>query len=171
MGTHLAGMSLAVRHDELNLSEHRYHGMDGSDTAHANQPATVTVDRDGIIRKWDSAVTELIGHSAEDAIGRSLDIVIPPIFRPVHWWGFDRAMKTGEMSGGTLRLMALCKDGRIVVAHTAIELIPAKGGGADGAVVTFFRVGDQWEGKAWQAALAPINLARRMGQRVRASHQ
>jgi PAS domain S-box-containing protein len=143
--------------------------MHGSDAAPADQPATVTVDRDGIIRKWDSAVTELVGHSADDAIGRSLDIVIPPIFRPLHWWGFDRAMKTGEMNGGTLRLMALCKDGRIVVAHTAIELIPAKGGGADGAVVTFFGVGGQWEGKAWQAALAPVNLARRVRQRVRST--
>lgn len=149
------------------MSARRYYGMDASDAAHSDQSGTVTVDRDGIIRQWDSAVTELVGHSADDAIGRSLNIVIPPIFRPLHWWGFDRAMKSGQMSGDTLKLFALCKDGRIVVAHTAIELIPATGGGADGAVVTFFGVGDQWEGKAWQAALAPINLARRMGRRVR----
>jgi PAS domain S-box-containing protein len=142
--------------------------MDASEAANADQPATVTVDRDGIIRQWDNAVTEFVGHSAADAIGRSLDIVIPPVFRPLHWWGFDRAMRSGQMSGGTLKLFALCKDGRIVVANTAIELIPARGGGADGAVVTFFGVDGQWEGKAWQAALAPINLARRLGQRVRA---
>ncbi len=153
------------------MSKHRYFGMDASEAAHSDRPATVTVDRDGIIRQWDSAVTEFVGHTADDAIGRSLDIVIPPIFRPVHWWGFDRAMKTGEMTGGTLKLVALCKDGRIVVAHTAIALIPAEDGGADGAVVTFFGVGSQWEGKAWQAALAPINLARRMGQRVRAARR
>ncbi len=153
------------------MGKHRYSDMDASKAARSDQSGTVTVDRDGIIRQWDSAVTELVGHTAEDAIGRSLNIVIPPIFRPLHWWGFDRAMKTGEMSGGTLKLAALCKDGRIVVAHTAIELIPAKDGGADGAVVTFFGVGGEWEAKAWQAALAPINLARRMGQRVRAARR
>lgn len=145
--------------------------MDASEAAHAGQAPTVTVDRDGIIRRWDSAVTELVGHTADDAIGRSLNIVIPPMFRPLHWWGFDRAMKTGQMSGRTLRLFALCKDGRIVIAHTAIELVPATGGGADGAVVKFFGVGGQWEGKAWQAALSPINLARRMGRRVRAARR
>lgn len=145
--------------------------MDASEADHSDRPATVTVDRDGIIRQWDSAVTELVGHSADDAIGRSLDIVIPPIFRPVHWWGFDRAMKTGQMSGDALKLLALCKDGRIVVAQMAIELTPAKGGGADGAVVTFFGVGGEWGGKAWQAALAPINFARRVGQRVRAARR
>lgn len=136
----------------------------------ADERATVTVDRDGVIRQWGSAVTEFVGHSADDAIGRSLDVVIPPVFRPLHWWGFDRAMKSGHMSGGTLKLLALCKDGRIVVAHTVIELIPAKHGGADGAVVTFVGVGGG-QGKAWQAALAPINLARRMGQRVRAARR
>lgn len=169
MGAYLTSMSLVARHDELNVSAHRYHGMDGSDATHADQPATVTVDRDGIIRKWDSAVTEFVGHSADDAIGRSLDIVIPPIFRPLHWWGFDRAMKSGQMSGGTLKLPALCKDGRIVVAHTTIELIPAKRGGADGAVVSFVGVGAKWQGKAWQAALTPVNFVRRINQRARAS--
>lgn len=129
--------------------------------------ATVTVDRDGIIRQWGAAVTDFVGYSADDAIGRSLDVVIPPVFRPVHWWGFDRAMKSGQMNEGALKVPALCKDGRIVVAHMTIELIPAKGGGADGAVVTFVGVGGPWQGKAWNAALAPINLARRMGQRVR----
>jgi hypothetical protein len=76
-------------------------------------------------------------------------------------------MKSGQMRGGILKLLALCKDGRIVIARMAIDLIPAQGGGADGAVVTFFGVDGEWEGKAWQAALAPINLARRMGRRVR----
>jgi PAS domain S-box-containing protein len=145
--------------------------MDASKAARFDQSATVTVDREGIIRRWDSAVTELVGHTADDAIGRSLNIVIPPVFRPLHWWGFDRAMKTGHMNGGTLKLAALRKDGRIVVAHTAIELIPAKNGGADGAIVTFLGVGGEWEAKAWQAALAPINLARRMRQRVRAARR
>ncbi|MGH3438116.1 MAG: PAS domain S-box protein [Sciscionella sp.] len=146
--------------------------MDASEAARIGARATVTVDRDGIIRQWGGAVTELVGHSAEDALGRSLDVVIPPVFRPLHWWGFDRAMKSGRMSGGTLKLPALCKDGRIVVAHTAIELIPARGRGADGAVVTFVGVGGgAWQGKAWQAALAPINLARRMGQRIRAARR
>ena len=141
--------------------------MDASQATDAEQRASVTVDRDGIIHQWGEAVTGLVGHSAHDALGQSLNVVIPPAFRPLHWWGFDRAMKRGQMSGGILKLPALCKDGRIVVAHTTIELIPAKDGGTDGAVVKFVGVGAPWQGKAWQAALTPINLARRIGQRLR----
>src|ERR1700738_1439234 len=58
---------------------------------------------------------------------------------------------------------AVCKDGRIIVAHATIDLIPGKdGAGADGAVVTFVGVGAPWRGTAWPAALAPINLVRRI---------
>ena len=46
-----------------------------------DQRATVTVDRDGIIRKWDDAVTEVAGYSADEALGRSLNVVIPPVLR------------------------------------------------------------------------------------------
>ena len=60
-----------------------------------DQRATVTVDRDGIIRQWDDAVTEVAGYSADEALGRSLNVVIPPVLRSLHWHGFDRAMQTG----------------------------------------------------------------------------
>jgi PAS domain S-box-containing protein len=146
--------------------------MDASEAARADQRTTVTVDRDGVIRQWGQAVTELVGHCAADAIGRSLNIVIPPVFRPLHWWGFDRAMKSGQMSAGRLRLPAQCKDGHIVVAHSTIELIPAaEGDGAKGAVVRFVGVGTRWQGKAWHAALAPINIVRRTGRSVRAGRR
>jgi hypothetical protein len=51
-----------------------------------------------------------------------------------------------------------------VVAHAAIELITDQAGGTEGAVVRFVGVGAPWQGKAWQAALAPIDLARQIWQ-------
>ena len=36
-----------------------------------DQRATVTVDGDGIISKWDDAVTEVAGYWADEALGRS----------------------------------------------------------------------------------------------------
>jgi PAS domain S-box-containing protein len=134
--------------------------MDASEAAHDRQP-TVTVDRQGIIRQWDDAVTDVVGYSADDAVGRSLDVIIPPALRPVHWWGFDQAMKSGRLRRELFKVPALHKDGRIFVAHAIIELIPGKGRGADGAVVTFVGVGAPWRGRAWRATLAPIDFARR----------
>ena len=133
-----------------------------------DQRATVTVDRDGNILQWADAVTEVVGHSADETLGRSLEVVIPPVLRRLHWHGFDRAMRRGRLShpGRTYKVPTLRNDGRIVVAHANFELIPGKGGGIGSAVVTFVGVGAPWQGTAWRAALAPINLARRIWQRV-----
>jgi PAS domain S-box-containing protein len=144
----------------------RDHCMDASQAAH-NGRATVTVDREGIIHQWGDAVTDVVGHSADDALGRSLNVVIPPVLRPLHWWGFDHAMKSGRLNREIFKVPALRKDGRIVVAHATIDLIPGKSRGADGAVVTFVGVGAPWRGRAWQAALAPINFAHRVWRRAR----
>ncbi|SOJ54613.1 hypothetical protein MSIMFB_02106 [Mycobacterium simulans] len=144
----------------------RDHGMDASEAANDCR-ATVTVDREGIIHQWGDAVTDVVGHSAGDALGRSLNVVIPPALQPVHWWGFDHAMKSGRLHRRLFKVPAVRKDGRIIVAHATIDLIPGKSRGADGAVVTFVGVGAPWRGKAWQAALAPINFANRLWHRTR----
>lgn len=152
---------------ELAVGMPRTTDMDASEATRDSVRASVTVDRKGIIRQWGDAVTEVVGYSADDAVGRSLNVVIPPALRPVHWWGFDQAMKSGRLNKDLFKVPALCKDGRIIVAHATIDLIAGKSGDADGAVVTFVGVGSPWQGKAWQAALAPIDVARRLWQRVR----
>jgi PAS domain S-box-containing protein len=140
--------------------------MDASQAAHERR-ATVTVDREGIIRQWGDAVTDVVGYSADDAVGRSLDVIIPRALRPVHWWGFDQSMKSGRLHRKLFKVPALHKDGRIFVAHATIDLIPGESRGADGAVVTFVGVGAPWRGRAWQAALAPIDFALRAWRRAR----
>jgi PAS domain S-box-containing protein len=151
---------------EPNDNPRRDHGMDATEAAH-DRHTTVTVDRQGIIRQWGDAVTDVAGYSADDAVGRSLDVIIPPALRPVHWWGFDQAMKSGRLHRELFKVPALHKDGRIFVAHAIIDLIPGKGRGADGAVVTFVGVGAPWRGRAWQATLAPIDFARRVWRGAR----
>jgi PAS domain S-box-containing protein len=143
--------------------------MDASKATGTDGRASVTVDRKGIIRQWGDAVTDVVGYSADDALGQSLNVVIPPALRPVHWWGFDQAMKSGRLNKDLFKVPALCKDGRVIVAHATIDLIAGKAGGTDGAVVTFVGVGSPWQGKAWQAALAPVDAARRLWRRVRPS--
>jgi PAS domain S-box-containing protein len=143
--------------------------MDASEATGADQRSSVTVDRKGIIRQWGDAVTDVVGHSAHDALGQSLNVVIPPALRPVHWWGFDQAMKSGRLNKDLFKVPALCKDGRIIVAHATIDLIAGDAGDTDGAVVTFVGVGSPWQGRAWQAALVPVDAARRLWHRVRPS--
>ena len=160
---------LRIRVGEPATVAGRSNGMDASEATRNDQRASVTVDRKGIIHQWGDAVTEVVGYSADDALGRSLNVVIPPALRPVHWWGFDQAMKSGRLNKELFKVPALCKDGRIIVAHATIDLIADKNGETDGAVVTFVGVGSAWQGKAWQAALAAVDAARRLWQRVRPS--
>lgn len=141
--------------------------MDAFEATGDDQRAIVTVDREGIIHRWGDGVTEMVGYSADDTVGRSLNVMIPPALRPLHWRGFDQAMKSGRLNRRMFRLPALRKDGRIVVAHATIDLIPGNHGGSAGAVVTFVGAGAPWQGTAWRAALAPINLAHRIWQRAR----
>jgi PAS domain S-box-containing protein len=81
--------------------------MDPSEATRDDQRASVTVDRDGIIQQWGDSVTEVVGYSADDTLGQNLNFVIPPVLRPLHWWGFDRAMRRGRLSRGTFKVPAL----------------------------------------------------------------
>lgn len=146
--------------------------MDASEATSAAQQASVTVDRHGVINQWGDAVTDVVGYSADEALGQSLDVIIPPALRRLHWWGFDQAMKSGRLNKDLFKVPAVCKDGRIIVAHATIDLIPSKRDrGADGAVVTFVGVGASWQATAYRVALAPIDLARRLSQRARSNRR
>ncbi|OBK72943.1 PAS sensor protein [Mycobacterium sp. 1274761.0] len=143
--------------------------LEGTRQRHQKQRPTVTVDRDGIIREWDDAVTDIAGYSADEALGRNLNVVIPPVLRSLHWRGFDKAMHRGRLSHPekVYKVPALRSDRRIVVAHATFELITGRTGSARGAVVTFVGTGPVWQGVAWRVALAPINLVHRVVQRMR----
>ena len=57
--------------------------------------ALIYCDLDGRIRLWNAAAAALFGHRAEQAVGHSLDIIIPERFRAAHWAGFAHAVASG----------------------------------------------------------------------------
>jgi PAS domain S-box-containing protein len=57
--------------------------------------AVIFADVEGVIRIWNSAAARIFGFSAEEALGKSLDLIIPERLRDAHWKGFHRAMQTG----------------------------------------------------------------------------
>lgn len=88
--------------------------------------AIVATDRDGLIRFWNPGAVRIFGFTVEDAIGQSLDIIIPENQRKRHWDGYNKVMETGVTrygSGDLLAVPALTKDGRrISVEFTIIML-------------------------------------------------
>ena len=58
--------------------------------------AILFADREGIIRLWNQGAERIFGCSAEEAVGQSLDLIIPEKLRARHWEGYHKTMATGE---------------------------------------------------------------------------
>ena len=58
--------------------------------------AILFADERGIVRFWNLGAERIFGCSAADAIGQSLDLIIPEKLRKRHWDGYHKTMETGE---------------------------------------------------------------------------
>jgi PAS domain S-box-containing protein len=88
--------------------------------------AITAADRDGIIRFWNHGAERIFGHVEDDAVGRSLDLIIPERLQKRHWDGYRRTMETGKSrygEGDLLSVPALHKNGSTIsVEFTVIPL-------------------------------------------------
>jgi PAS domain S-box-containing protein len=94
---------------------------------HELADAVVIADTDGTIVFWNAAAARLFGWSPAEAIGQTLDLIIPERLRERHWAGYRRTMATGETSYGDrlLEVPALHRDGHTLsVAFTVTLLRP-----------------------------------------------
>jgi PAS domain S-box-containing protein len=97
--------------------------------------AIVFSDAEGIIRFWNRGAERLFGFSPEEAVGRSLDIIIPERLRARHWEGYRQTMTTGESrygAGDVLAVPGLRKDGTQVSLEFTIIPVRAAGGPMEG---------------------------------------
>jgi PAS domain S-box-containing protein len=85
----------------------------------------VIADAAGTIVFWNDAATALFGWRADEAIGRTLDLVVPERFRARHWDGYRRVMATGrtEYAGRVLEVPALHRDGRRLSIAFTVTLL------------------------------------------------
>ena len=92
--------------------------------------AIMACDATGAIVLWNKAAERIFGHSAEEVLGRSMDLIIPARQRERHWEGYHKTMATGITKYGSdlLRVPALHKDGRTLsIAFTVSMLLAADG--------------------------------------------
>lgn len=102
------------------------HDLVGEAVLSTRSDAIVAADQDGIVRLWNPGAERLFGYSAGEAIGQSLDLIIPERLRERHWEGYRRVMTTGESRYGEADLLsvpALRKDGATIsVEFTVVPL-------------------------------------------------
>lgn len=86
--------------------------------------AIVYADAEGVIRVWNRGATRVFGFAEAEAVGRSLDIIIPENLRERHWQGYRATMQTGQSrygDGQILSVPAVRKDGtRVSVEFTIV---------------------------------------------------
>jgi PAS domain S-box-containing protein len=67
--------------------------------------ALVFCDLQGQIRYWNAGAEQVFGWSAQEALGQSLDLIIPERMRKAHWEGFDQAIARGGVKPGRSAMM------------------------------------------------------------------
>lgn len=98
--------------------------------------AVIVADRDGVIRSWNAAAEALFGHPASEAIGRSLDLIIPERFRAAHWSAYHRALEAGrtKYARKVLTTRSVHKSGEKVYVAMSFAILLDENGQAAGAV-------------------------------------
>jgi PAS domain S-box-containing protein len=93
--------------------------------------AIIAADGTGTISFWNPGAERIFGYSSTEAIGKSLDIIIPERLRERHWNGYHRVMRGGQSlyeKGALLAVPAVKRDGtRISVEFTLTPLANSAG--------------------------------------------
>lgn len=88
--------------------------------------AILISDHGGTVRYWNAAAERVFGFRATEALGVSMDLIIPERLRGRHWAGWETTMRTGVTrygEGQMLAVPALHKDGRQLSIEFSIQLL------------------------------------------------
>ena len=94
--------------------------------------AVMVCDAQGAIVHWNPGCERMFGFSEAEALGKSMDLIIPERLKKRHWEGYDQTMATGITKYGhdLLRVPATDKAGRTMSIAFSVALLH----GADGKV-------------------------------------
>jgi PAS domain S-box-containing protein len=91
------------------------------------------IDERGVIRHWGSALEGVYGDTAEEAVGRDLNLLIPQPLRSRHWRGLDKALANSKLHHDRVaHVPSLHKSGRLIPVRAQPSLIFGEDGRATG---------------------------------------
>lgn len=119
--------------------------------------AVIYANCDGLIERWNAAATAIFGYSAEEALGRSLDLIIPERLRAAHWRGFDAAMSSRKtrLHGRPTLTRAEHKSGSKLYVEMSFAVVVDAAGTALGSVAMARDVTERIERQKAAEAAAP----------------
>ena len=109
--------------------------------------AILISDCEGIIRFWNRGAELIFGHTAAEAIGQSLNLIIPENLQARHWAGYWRVMKSGETKYkvGLLSSPGLRKNGSRVSLEFSMILLHDESGALSGCGTIMRDVSERWQ--------------------------
>lgn len=153
-------------------AEARVVADDASDPVDVDPHTAIFADPSGVIRAWGTAWVDAFGYRPEEALGQSLDLIVPTELRPLHWRGFTRAMRTGRLKrpGATLRVPAARKDGSIIpVRFVGGTIVFTEDNSVAGIRLDFVRRDPAWVGFLYRLLLRLVGGVESIVGRVRRS--
>ena len=104
-----------------------------------SDPAAIFANPSGVIQYWNSGMTELFGFNESEAVGATLDLIVPPDYRERHWIGYHAAMDLadGVVDHGSFNVPALHKDGGALRVEVHLNVIHDSRGRVVGAFSAF----------------------------------
>lgn len=111
------------------------------------QFAVIFSDNDGVIRFWNAGAEAMFGYNATEAVGQSLDLIVPERQRVRHWEGYRKVMATGITKYGRemLAVPAMRKDGARISVEFSIILLHSPSGQMLGAAAIMQDVTARWQ--------------------------
>jgi len=125
--------------------------------------AIIAAAPDGTIAFWNAAAERIFGYPANEALGQSLDLIIPERFRQRHWQGYQRVMGTGQTRYGAdvLRVPAVRKDGRALSIAFTVTLMYSRERQIDAIVAVVRDETSRWqEEQALRKRIAELEAIR-----------
>lgn len=110
------------------------HSVDYEELVRSMGEAVVVTDGAGAIVLWNAAAARIFGFTEAEALGNSLDLIIPERQRSRHWDGYMKTISSGQTRYGTslLRVPALHKDGRTLSIAFTVTLLKGPRGEVKG---------------------------------------
>ena len=110
--------------------------------------AVIFADHEGLVRLWNMGAEVMFGYTADEVIGKNLELIIPERLRQRHNEGYAKTMQTGETrygGGELLAVPATRKDGTRISIEFSIALLKDDAGKVLGAIAVLRDVSGRWQ--------------------------
>jgi PAS domain S-box-containing protein len=124
--------------------------------------AVIVADTEGVIRLWNRGAETIFGFSSAEALGQTLDLIVPERFRARHWEGYRQVMASGvtRYASELLAVPAVRRDGERISIEFSVALLRNASGELIGIGAIMRDVSARWErDRALRQELAALQAA------------